>query len=84
MVRTLDYFGQNVILNTIITLRSNNNYIVNLDFVAISQTKSKSKNNLALETILGCLFHTGHKNAQENPKNCFTWMSQKKNFRILC
>ena len=41
---------------------------MNLDFVATSQTKSKSKNNLALETILGCLFHTGHKNAQENPK----------------
>ena len=80
MVRTLDYFGQNVILNTIITLRSNYNYIVNLDFVATSQTKSKSNNNLALETILGCLFHTGHKNAQENPQNLFYLDVSKKEF----
>ena len=81
MVRTLDHFGYCAYHI------KHNNYIVikvNLDFVAASQTKSKSKNNLALEPILGCLFHTEYKNAQENPIFFFTWTPQNKNFRIIC
>ena len=77
IVHTLDHFGYCVYHI------KHNNYIaieVNLDFVAASQTESKSKNNLALEPILGCLFHAEHKNAQENPKFVFYLDASKQEF----